>query len=74
MAQHDYHDCKRDGCSPDEERCNFCRGGLSACVICLGAEGALPTECPGEKMSMGQIEDVYSGKVDFVNGSWGTPA
>ncbi|MEW6115633.1 MAG: hypothetical protein AB1553_01875 [Nitrospirota bacterium] len=50
--------------------CNICDGGLAICKICGGAEGSLPTECPGEKMIAHQDEAVYAGKLDFFNGQW----
>jgi hypothetical protein len=43
---------------------------LALCKICGGAEGSLPTECPGVQMSCGQMESVYSRTLDFRDGRW----
>jgi hypothetical protein len=32
--------------------CQFCDGGLFACTVCDGAEGSLPTDCPGTPSSL----------------------
>lgn len=45
--------------------CAICIGGLAACSVCGGAEGALPTDCPGYRMECVVEEDVYDGKVDY---------
>lgn len=44
-------------------------GGLGICKVCGLAEGSLTTECPGEP-SGEKGEDVYAGKLDYVDGSW----
>lgn len=49
--------------------CIVCNGGLLMCETCGGAEAALPTECPGRKMSAEEMDLVQSG-VDYVNGQW----
>lgn len=43
---------------------------LHHCQVCNGAEGSLPTDCPGDKMSAETEEAVYAGKIDFVGGAW----
>jgi hypothetical protein len=50
--------------------CPICDGGLTRCTICGGAEGSLPTECPGTSMSPEIEQLVYSGKLDFKDNSW----
>ena len=45
-------------------------GELESCTICRGAEGSLPTECPGRKMSRAEDQRVYTGVLDFVGGRW----
>lgn len=50
--------------------CQWCDGGLVACRVCFGSEGALPTECPGVMMTHEQRNDVYREHLDFVNGAW----
>lgn len=46
--------------------------GLAHCKVCGGAEGALPTECPGLKMSPEALDEVYAGRLDYqqVKGGW----
>jgi hypothetical protein len=54
--------------------CQFCDGGLFACVVCGGFEGSLPTDCPGEKMGEAREEEVYAGAIDFREGKgWVAP-
>lgn len=50
--------------------CHICDGGLAVCTVCKGAEGSLPTECPGLQMSAAQQEAVYQGHMDYQNGKW----
>lgn len=40
------------------------------CDVCGGAEGALPTDCPGIRMRADLEQAVYQGKVDFRDGVW----
>lgn len=54
----------------EREYCSICDGGLSLCEVCGGAEGSMPTECPGERMSGDQIDAVYAGNLDFVDNEW----
>jgi len=46
--------------------------GLSMCVLCGGAEGAIPTDCPGEWMHDIVEQEVFDGELDFrrVLGGW----
>ena len=39
--------------------------GLSHCLVCGGAEGSLPTLCPGRKMTAAQHDGVYARELDF---------
>ena len=39
--------------------------GLTLCTTCLGAEGSLPFDCPGERMSDEQERDVYAMKLNY---------
>lgn len=50
--------------------CIYCDGGLSYCTVCTGAEGSLPTECPGRKLTDDEESLVASGVKDYVNGKW----
>lgn len=43
---------------------------LGLCKVCGGAEGTLPTECPGVRMKPQQYDDVQGGMLDFRDGSW----
>lgn len=52
------------------ERCNICNGGLALCTACGGAEGAMPTDCPGSPTPSPILDQVYRGEVDFVDGRW----
>jgi len=62
MNGHEYYVCP-DDC--DNPRCKFCRGGLAACTVCGGAEGSLPSHCPGRKMTSEEQELVYTARLDF---------
>lgn len=44
--------------------------GLVHCKKCNGAEGSLPTHCPGETMSGEDEELVFAGQLDFIDGNW----
>lgn len=44
--------------------------GISACRTCGGAEGSLPTDCPGGLMLASTEEAIYNGIIDFVGGKW----
>ncbi|KVV40825.1 hypothetical protein WT27_12910 [Burkholderia territorii] len=46
-----------------------CEGGLGICKVCGLGEGSLTTECPGER-SGAKADDVYAGKIDYVDGRW----
>lgn len=57
-------------CTCNRRYCQFCEGGLFACVNCDSFEGATTTECPNVKMTAKQREEVYAGNLDFKNGQW----
>lgn len=63
FPRHKFHRCK-------EFSCAICEGGLALCVVCGGAEGSLPTECPRERMTNAQENSVYAGTHGFVGGRW----
>jgi hypothetical protein len=51
---------------------------LQHCKVCGGAEGSLPTLCPGRRMTEEEQDAVYAGELDFNMGStyeaeWWTP-
>jgi hypothetical protein len=56
--------CRKEG------NCDICDGGLAICKVCGGAEGSLPEECPGEKMSTYQDNSVFMGILGYKGGEW----
>lgn len=40
-------------------------GELEYCKVCMGFEGSMPTDCPGEKMTAEQSDKVYAGNLDY---------
>lgn len=57
-------------CEPEQDqcmegRCMFCDGGLAMCTVCHGAEGTLPTDCPGVPMTGEQEQAVWRQEMDF---------
>lgn len=46
------------------------REGIEGCNTCGGAEGDMPTHCPGSRMPLGRAEEVYAGRIDFLDGAW----
>ena len=63
----------KSGECPSEETgssCMFCDGGLFGCSVCSSFEGATTTDCPGEKMTAEQNDEVYAGNLDFKDGKW----
>jgi hypothetical protein len=63
MAEHVLHKC-------DKHDCSICNGGLADCTVCGGAEAALPTDCPGERMTGDRMDAVQIGLLDFRGGKW----
>ena len=54
--------------------CMFCDGGLFACTVCNGAEGSLPTDCPGARMTEERADAIYAGNLDYREGrGWVEP-
>ena len=43
---------------------------LGLCRVCGGAEGSLPTDCPGKAISFDMLEKVAYQRIDFVDGEW----
>ncbi len=62
--KHTLHKC-------DDENCHICP--LSLCTVCGGAEGSLPTECPGSRMPEKIEKAVYAQTLDFKDNRWYTP-
>ena len=60
-----------DGKCLSEYLCIICDGGLSNCIVCGLAEGALTTECPG--VDCRHLSDtIYNDGYDFREGAWTT--
>jgi hypothetical protein len=60
---HRLHSC-------DDDACNICRGGLSYCEICKGAEGGMPIDCPGYQLTAGELNAIGRRERDFKDGQW----
>lgn len=45
--------------------CHLCTGGLAYCTECGGYEGAMATDCPRERMTDQQMDEVYAGTLDY---------
>ena len=62
----------RERCRPETEDPR-CQNGtcvhvnLFCCRTCGGAEGDMPTDCPGERMTYGQRKAIYD---DDLNYTW----
>lgn len=70
-ARHVRHNCAahhEDG----GMSCMYCAGGLFTCTVCGGAEGSLPTDCPGRRMDESEERAVYAGTLDYLvsEGGW----
>jgi hypothetical protein len=52
----------------DDDTCIVCLGGLSLCSVCGGAEAALPTDCPGRRMTGDELYAIQARLLD-VRGS-----
>lgn len=50
--------------------CMFCDGGIFQCSVCGGAEGSLPSECPGYLIPMDMQDAIYNGALDYKDGKW----
>lgn len=44
--------------------------GISFCSICNGAEGSLPTDCPGHRLSNDEADQILDGQLDYIDGRW----
>ena len=66
MKEHEYYtSCGTSDCGGS---CMLCT--LSVCKICGLMEGALTTHCLGDTVDDTLREEVYAGKLDFINGEW----
>jgi len=64
MTTHTKYECATPCQEPGS--CRFCDGGLFLCTVCGGAEGSLPIQCPGYKMTPKEEEDVYAGRINYT--------
>jgi hypothetical protein len=60
--------CDGLGSTGAPDGCTSCV--LAHCMVCSGAEGSLPTHCPGRSMTPFEEENVYAGRLDFKDGQW----
>ena len=65
MNNHIKQECFTPDCGGT---CNQCC--LFCCKVCGGAEGSLPTECPGVRMTERQQHQVYYERLDYQAGEW----
>lgn len=63
MAEHNLHQCSKEWCS-------VCRNRQKHCMTCDARDKDQPTECPGRPMTLGEMEAVYHGELDFKDGEW----
>lgn len=68
--KHTYKECATKQGKKCNCNWNICRGGLCFCTVCYGAEGTLPTECPGNRISSQLQDAIYYGEVDYKDGQW----
>lgn len=54
----------------DRLGCPICEGGLSVCTVCGLVEGCLTTDCPRIESYSKYSDDIYTGKIDFIDGEW----
>jgi ATPase subunit of ABC transporter with duplicated ATPase domains len=47
--------------------------GLAYCLVCGGAEGSLPIDCPQVRMTADQRDGVFTGNLDHIDGTWFEP-
>lgn len=65
---HHWVRCRQPKCNG----CMYCRGGLACCDRCGGAEGDLPTHCPGRRMNAAERIRISEGRLDYDErrGGW----
>jgi hypothetical protein len=56
------------GCDDAFGTCFTCE--MAHCKVCGGAEGSLPTECPGQPIHQDHQELIYHSTLDFRDGQW----
>ncbi len=64
---HGHHRYNCEHADPDDSiGCCICEGGLFSCTRCGGAEGSLPTDCPGIQISHEMQDDIAAGNADYL--------
>lgn len=43
---------------------------LAHCKVCGGAEGTLPSECPGRRLTETEEASVWAGRMDYRRAKW----
>ena len=70
FPKHKYKRCTAPDCDCAEDRAATGRdcllNVLKWCECCNGAEGSLPTDCPGRRMTDEEEEAVVVGLLDYV--------
>lgn len=61
LASHHFARCNTRECNG----CMLCHGGLALCTECGGFEGAMPTDCPGERIPSFLCDEIYNGALDY---------
>jgi len=50
--------------------CCICNAGMKLCKVCGGEDRSLTTECPGERITEEQEDQIYNHELDFIGGKW----
>lgn len=61
--KHKLHKC-------NDPECFTCKGDLASCDECFGAEGSLPTDCPGLRLNQDTLDAIYNKILDYKEGQW----
>ena len=67
---HVQHVCTPEKCGARYNLDNCPAAVLDVCDVCGGAEAAMPSACPGARMSGSMLDAVQAGELDYVDGAW----
>jgi hypothetical protein len=67
MPRHQQVTTCRMGGGPVSKRCSCAHCTFSVCAICGASEGALTTDCPGEKVAFDRQQEVYETNYDYTD-------
>lgn len=72
MPKHKFYQCPGTSEQCREGMCPMCRGEIKRCVKCEGCNSDLPTDCPGDMMSVQETLAVAAGTMDYRDseGGW----